>query len=117
MGKILDRIQGAADKGRLLERVTVALFEDLGFAVRRQQAGSQFGFDILATRNAAIDGRLEVWKIECKNLSDPVGVEDVAPKLVWQFGKSTLDRFVLVSTSEMSNELEHLLTDHPFPMP
>ncbi len=116
MGEILNRIQAAPDKGRLLERVTAALFEDLGFVVRPQQAGSQFGFDILATRPSAMGRRLEVWKIECKNLSGPVGVDDVAPKLVWHLGKSTLDRFVLVSASEMTNELEHLLADHPFSM-
>lgn len=104
-------------KGELLELVLVELLKDLGFQqIRRQQSGTQFGFDVIACKTSATDGRNEVWKFECKNLTGRVTLNDIAPKLIWHFGQITIDHFVIVSPSEINNDLAFLLEKHPFPM-
>lgn len=116
--KILHVLRSSPDKGGLLERVLVDLLQDLGFrGVRRQQAGSQFGHDVSAYRTSRHDARYEVWKFECKNLDGPIKVEDIAPKLIWYGGSVTIDRFVIVGTSPVSNELDFMLQGHTFSMP
>lgn len=116
--KILHELRSSTDKGRLLERVLVGLLQDLGFrGVRRQYSGSQFGFDVSAYRTSRHDGRHEVWKFECKNLDGPITVQDIAPKLQWYGGQATIDRFVIVGPSPVSNELDYMLQQHLFSMP
>jgi hypothetical protein len=118
VGKVLDILRNSDDKGKLLERVLERLLSDLGFDnVRRQQSGTQFGFDVMAVRRSQTDEREEVWKFECKNLSGPITVNDIAPKLIWYFGRNVMDRFVIVGTSELSNDLHYLLSNHTFSMP
>ena len=115
--EILKTLCESTDKGGLLERVLVELLNDLGFRqVRRQLAGSQFGFDISACQTSRLDGRQEVWKFECKNLIKSITIEDIAPKLIWHHGRATIDHFVIVGTSTISNELDFLLQTHQFPM-
>jgi hypothetical protein len=115
--QILKTLRESADKGGLLERVLVELLEDLGFRqVRRQLAGSQFGFDVSGCHTSRVDGRQEVWKFECKNLTKSITLEDIAPKLVWHHGRATIDHFVIVGTSTISNELDFILQTHQFPM-
>ena len=46
-----------------------------------------------------------------------LSIDDIAPKLLWYFGSNTIDHFVIVSTSDVSNDLDHLLSEHQFPMP
>jgi hypothetical protein len=106
------------DKGARLELMLVELLKDLGFqGVRRQLSGSQYGFDLVAFKDSPADGRREIWKFECKNLSKQISVEDIAPKLLWQFGQATIDRFVIVGPSAISNDLHHLLEQQLLPMP
>ncbi|MCA1616873.1 MAG: hypothetical protein LC800_22875 [Acidobacteria bacterium] len=117
-GEILKALEAPGNKGELLELVLVDALEDLGFKnVRKQLSGSQYGFDVSAHRVSRTDGRLEVWKFECKNLNRPVTVGDIAPKLLWHDGSVTLDRFVIVGVSQLSNDLDHLLRHHRLPMP
>src|SRR5437588_2493961 len=118
MGRILERLRESEDKGKLLEKVVERALQDLGFQnVRRQLSGSQFGFDIVALRKSERGEPGEVWKFECKNLKVPITVNDIAPKLIWNFGRSVIDRFVIVSTSEPNNDLHQLLGTHSFSMP
>lgn len=117
MSNIENILKNATDKGRLLELAVENALADYGFQnVRRQLSGSQFGFDILALKPNLNDGKQEVWKFECKNLEKPVTPTDIAPKLIWNYGSITIDRFVLVSTNKINNDLEHLLSEHTFPM-
>ncbi len=105
-------------RGARLELVLVELLKDLGFeGARRQLSGSQYGFDLVAFKGSPADGRREVWKFECKNLSKQIAVEDIAPKLLWQFGQATIDHFVIVGPSAISNDLHHLLEQQLLPMP
>jgi hypothetical protein len=121
MSEILDALgksQHSQHKGSILELVLVDVLNDLGFQeVRKQQSGSQYGFDVIAYKASPADGRREVWKFECKNLSKSITVEDIAPKLVWHFGQTTIDRFIIVGPSTISNDLHHLLEQQQFPMP
>ena len=118
MTEIKDILRNALDKGRLLETAVTRALPDYGFSsIRNQLSGVQFGFDILAYRPSLQDGRQEIWKFECKNHEGPVTPAEIAPKLIWNFGRATIDRFVIVSTSKISNDLEHLLSEHTFPMP
>lgn len=106
--------RAAAQKGALMERATEALLSDLGFrGVRRQRSGSQFGCDLRATRG--VDDGEERWVFECKNLSKQVNLADIAPKLVWHHS-GTVDAFVLVSASDVANDVVQLVERHPFPM-
>jgi hypothetical protein len=113
---ILDRLQASNDKGRLFELVLQAGLKDRGFFdVQRQQSGTQFGFDLIAYRRHA-DGRPEVWKFECKNTRSAITIDDIAPKLIWHQGITTIDVFVIASVSPLSNSLRHLLEKHDLPM-
>jgi hypothetical protein len=113
---ILDRLQASKDKGKLFELVLQAGLKDQGFLnVQRQQSGTQFGFDLIAYRPHA-DGRHEVWKFECKNTRAAITVDDIAPKLIWHQGITTIDVFVIASVSPLSNSLRHLLENHDLPM-
>src|SRR5437660_3438376 len=92
MGPILERLRESEDKGKLLEKVVERALQDLGFQnVRRQLSGSQFGFDIVALRKSERGEPGEVWKFECKNLKVPITVNDIAPKLIWNFGRSVIE--------------------------
>ncbi len=116
MSDILARLQTSNDKGRLLELALQAALREQGFSnVLRQQSGTQFGFDVIAYREGS-DGRPEVWKFECKNTANALTASDVAPKLIWHRGRTTLDVFVIVSVAPLGNELRHLLEEHDFPM-
>jgi hypothetical protein len=121
MSEVLDALRNSQHpqhKGLTLELVLVDVLDDLGFQQpHKQLSGSQYGFDVIAYRVSPIDGRREVWKFECKNLSRPIKVEDIAPKLFWHFGQTTIDRFVIVGPSVISNDLHHLLEQQHFPMP
>jgi hypothetical protein len=118
LGQILQRLRDSDQKGKLLEAVMERVLHDQGFLnVRRQLSGTQFGFDVIATAKSREDGMEELWKFECKNLKGPTTVTDIAPKLIWNLGPNVIDRFVIVSTSELSNDLHHLLTTHTFAMP
>jgi hypothetical protein len=113
---ILDRLQTAQKKGELLESLLQDVLLDLGFTdVRRQLAGSQFGFDLAAHRQGP-DGNREVWKFECKNLASPVSMAHIAPKLIYHMGRAVLDVFVIVSVMPLNNNLHNFLEHHPFPM-
>jgi hypothetical protein len=118
MGKVLELLQASTAKGQLLEKVLERVLPDLGFQqVRRQMSGVQFGFDISAIRMSEANAREEVWKFECKNLRGPVTVTHIAPKLIWNYTRSIIDRFVIVSVNDISNDLDHLLSGHTFSMP
>jgi hypothetical protein len=117
MGSVLDSLCTANRKGALLELVLMDALSDVGFQnVRRQLSGNQYGYDLIANRKSPIDGRQESWLFECKNLSRPITVEEIAPKLVWHYGQAAIDRFVIVGTSPISNDLDHLLRQHQFSM-
>lgn len=117
MGEILETLRNTDRKGEILELVLEDALKDAGFfGVRRQLSGSQHGFDVTAQRISPLDGRQEVWVFECKNLSRPINVKDVAPKLVWYYGKAAIDRFVIVGTSAISNDLDQMLKQHQFSM-
>ena len=114
--EILDRLQTAQNKGGLLELLLQDVLQDLGFSdVRRQLAGSQFGFD-LAAHCQGPDGNREVWKFECKNLASALSITDIAPKLIYHIGRALLDVFVIVSVKPLNNNLRDFLEHHPFPM-
>jgi hypothetical protein len=116
MSDILARLQTNNDKGRLLELALQEALREQGFSnVQRQQSGTQFGFDVIAYREGG-DGRPAVWKFECKNTANALTASDVAPKLIWHRGRTTLDVFVIVSVAPLGNELRHLLEEHDFPM-
>jgi hypothetical protein len=118
MGKVLELLQASTAKGELLERVLERALWDLGFQqVRRQMSGVQFGFDISAMRISEANAREEIWKFECKNLKGPVTVTHIAPKLIWNYTRSIIDRFVIVTVNDISNDLDHLLSSHTFSMP
>lgn len=115
MGRILDTLHNIDRKGEILELVLEDSLKDAGFFnVRRQGSGSQHGFDVTAQRISPLDGRQEVWVFECKNLSRQINVKDIAPKLVWNYGKAIIDRFVIVGTTAISNDLDQLLKQHQF---
>jgi hypothetical protein len=114
--EILDRLQAAQNKGELLESLLQDVLQDLGFThVRRQLAGSQFGFDLAAHRQDPT-GNCEVWKFECKNLASAVSIDHIAPKLIYHMERAVLDVFVIVSVKPLNNNLHSFLEHHPFPM-
>ena len=43
-------------------------------------------------------------------------IDDIAPKLIWHQGITTIDVFVIASVSPLSNSLRHLLERHDLPM-
>ncbi|MCG3165584.1 MAG: hypothetical protein POELPBGB_01352 [Bacteroidia bacterium] len=114
--KIIEKLLSLPNKGKYFEKLVYELLKDLGFAnVRLQNAGSQFGYDISARKYSHELGQYEVWKFECKNLNRKLNVTDIASKLVWHDAKD-IDRFVIVSPTDLSNELHHILenTEVPF---
>ena len=116
MAEILERLRSSADKGRLLELVFCDALQEHGFVnINRQQSGTQFGFDVVAYRHGE-DGSPEVWKFECKNVGDPLTVDQLAPKLIYHMGATTIDVFVIVSLAPLSNALRELLEHHEFSM-
>lgn len=117
MSNVLEILRTSDHKGALLELVLRDALDDAGFQnVRRQLSGNQYGYDIVANRRSPADGRQESWVFECKNLARPITVDEIAPKLVWHYGQATIDRFVIVGTSPISNDLDHLLRQHQFSM-
>lgn len=117
MSNVLEILTHSGRKGALLELVLMDALTDIGFQnVRRQLSGNQYGYDLIANRPSPFDGRLETWVFECKNLSKPITVDEIAPKLVWHYGNATIDRFVIVGTSRITNDLDHLLRQHQFSM-
>ncbi|HEY0323067.1 MAG TPA: hypothetical protein VGC66_19075 [Pyrinomonadaceae bacterium] len=114
---VLEILRNSEHKGPALELVLQAVLDDAGFRnIRRQLSGSQFGYDLIAQRDSPVDGRDEVWVFECKNLSRTITMDDIAPKLVWHYGRAAIDRFVIVGTSPISNDLDLLLRQHQFSM-
>jgi site-specific DNA-cytosine methylase len=113
----------AQESGAALEKATADLLRRL-FTVqagtpglmlsrlRRQTAGIQFGHDIafdwLAENNPAVRCR-----VECKNVDHPIGLNDVAPKIMQQefYGRdSQVDHWILISPhSDPTNELREML--------
>jgi len=115
--QVMQRLRSSNQKGSILEEALKDLLVDLGFnAVHKQQSGSQYGFDLLAFSPTS-EGTPEIWKFECKNLSSPLSPNDVAPKLIWHLAPNTVDHFVIVSVTDPSNDLRHLLEDHHFSFP
>ncbi|MCW3070301.1 MAG: hypothetical protein JWO44_191 [Bacteroidetes bacterium] len=115
MDSIINKLEQALNKGQLLEVVLELVLIDLGYIkVKRQKSGAQYGYDLVATRQSV---KNEVWKFECKNLSNSISINDIAPKLVWHLGQEIIDRFVIVSVSEPSNYLNELLATVKFPFP
>jgi hypothetical protein len=114
---VLAALHNSANRGDLLERVAHATLAAHGFEnVQRQLSGTQFGFDIAARlRNS--EGDHELWKIECKNLQRPVGMHDLAPKLIWHLHPSLIDHYLLIATSPLTNDLRHFLENNPLPFP
>lgn len=114
---VLEILRKSEQKGAALELALQDVLDDAGFRnIRRQSSGSQFGYDLIAHRDSPTDGREEVWVFECKNLSRTITMDDIAPKLVWHYGRAVIDRFVIVGTSPISNDLDLLLRQHQFSM-
>lgn len=114
---VLEILRNSEHKGSALELVLQDVLDDAGFRnIRRQLSGSQFGYDLIAHRDSPVDGRDEVWVFECKNLSRTITMDDIAPKLVWHYGRAAIDRFVIVGTSPISNDLDLMLRQHQFSM-
>jgi hypothetical protein len=109
--------------GNTLELATASLLRRL-FAVksdtpklvltrlRRQTAGSQFGhdiaFDCLSEGNPTVRCR-----VECKNVGHPIGLDEIAPKIMQQEFYShdaQIDHWILISPhSDPTNELREML--------
>lgn len=87
-----------AESGEILEKL------------RRQRAGTQFGFDLTFTYRDRF-GTKTACMIECKNYRNtPIRLQDVAPKLasVQHMGRE-IDHWILISPdSQVSNELSEL---------
>lgn len=110
-------LRNSESKGALLERATEALLGEMGFTnIHRQLSGTQFGYDISAELLNS-EGKKELWKFECKNLARPLTISDLAPKLIWHIAPSTIDVFVVISLSPLSNDLTFLLGNHSYSFP
>jgi Pentapeptide repeats (8 copies)/NACHT domain/C-5 cytosine-specific DNA methylase len=109
--------------GAALEQATADLLRRL-FAVkdntpklalsrlRRQTAGIQFGHDIAF--ECFTEGNPAVrCHVECKNVDHPIGLDDIAPKIMQQefYGRDAqVDHWILVSPhSDPKNELRGIL--------
>lgn len=105
-----NKLFNSDNKGRLLEDLVVDIFTDLKFNnVKRQKSGSQYGYDVIAFKEN------KCWKAECKNLKKDATINDIAPKLIWHIDATTnIDKFVIVSTNGISNDLLHLLEKRLF---
>ncbi len=116
MSKIIEKLQQSADKGNLLENVLKDILQaDDFYNVRIQNKGSQFGFDLFANKQNGI--KTENWKFECKNLNTKVNVDNFAPKIIWHLNPHSIDKFVLVTILDISNDLLHLLETIKFSFP
>jgi serine/threonine protein kinase len=121
--------RSAQESGAALEQATVALFERF-FAVdedamlsrlRGQRAGAQFGHDIELDATVAGSPAVRVH-VECKDLSRPVTVHDIAGKLAQQRYLSAgapIDHWILISphqdcTNELAGMLEAWTAEYPF---
>lgn len=114
---ILEKIRSeTTSKGDLLESVLFDALKDNGFQnVRKQLKGSQYGFDVYAEKMSNTD-TWEFWKFECKNQQAPITIGDIAQKLIWHTnGSHRVDKFVVVTTSQVSNDVFHLFENHQFP--
>ncbi|HMK06143.1 MAG TPA: restriction endonuclease [Flavobacterium sp.] len=115
MNKILEILSQAQNKGPLLEEVVEDILKDSGMMhVYRQKSGAQYGYDVIA-RKGGPDS--ETWKFECKNLSQAVTIDDIAPKLIWHMGNGYVDRFILVSVSSPTKYALELFERIKFPFP
>ena len=106
-----------APAGDAFERLTEEALLEFGFFnVRRQLSGTQFGKDFSADYNDPEVSEPTHWYFECKNLAEPIGAGQVAPKLVWQLSTTALTGgFVVVGPAPISNELFELLERTEFP--
>ena len=116
MSKIIEKLITSYDKGNLLESILKDILQaDNFYNVRIQKKGSQFGFDLFANKQNGI--KTENWKFECKNLKTKVNVDNFAPKIIWHLNSHTIDKFVLVTILDISNDLFHLLETIKFSFP
>lgn len=115
MNNILEILSQAQNKGPLLEEVVEDILKDSGMMhVYRQKSGAQYGYDVIARIGGA---NSETWKFECKNLSQTVTIDDIAPKLIWHMGNGYVDRFILVSVSPPTKYALELFEKIKFPFP
>ncbi|PJZ79271.1 restriction endonuclease [Leptospira meyeri] len=115
MHPILEKLENAQMKGSLFEKVFMAALESAGYLnIRKQQSGSQFGFDIYAETKTQI-GTSSYCYFECKNLKNSIKPQDIAPKLIWHYRKSKITLFVIATISDLSNEAFELLATSTFP--
>lgn len=110
-------------KGNTLEAATLRLLEQLfvlddGTAqgllrvLRRQRSGAQYGNDIQF--EARVVGTVSsICRVECKNLSTPLALKDVADKLLQQeraARERPIDHWILVSPhQDPTNELNEMV--------
>ena len=115
MDPILEKLDSSIRKGALLEEVLEDILTDLTFSnVRRQKSGAQYGYDLIAHKTG---NRNEVWKFECKNLSNLISINDIAPKLIWHLCDEFVDRFIIVSVTGPSEYLTQLFQKVKFHLP
>lgn len=116
MSKIVEKLIQADNKGLLLEQVVEDLLNDHGYKnVKRQNGGSQYGYDIICYKSEK--DLQECLKVECKNLRNPTGINDLAPKLIWHIKNPRIDRFIIVSVNGISNDVRLLLEQKSFSFP
>jgi DNA (cytosine-5)-methyltransferase 1 len=82
--------------------------------LRRQTAGTQFGHDIAFGFECSAEDHPTVrCHVECKNVDHPIGLDDIAPKIVQQefYGRGAqVDHWILISPhSDPKNELRQML--------
>lgn len=115
MEAIRIQLRHALNRGAFLEELVENVLQDQEFVnVNRQKSGAQYGFDIIAERQGKYK---QVWKFECKNLSEALTIDDIAPKLIWHIGSEPIDRFVIVSLSKPTDYVHELLSQVKFPFP
>jgi hypothetical protein len=86
--------------------------ENLLVLLRRQRPGAQYGNDLQFEAKVASRGS-SVCRVECKNISEPVGLKHVADKLLQQEKAARdqpVDHWILVSPhQDPTNELNEML--------
>lgn len=113
LSDILSKLNPLCGKGPLLELVVEDILNDSHYSnVKRQNSGSQYGFDLVGYNK---DG--ERWKFECKNLRKKVGINDITPKLLWHTGGQALDGFVIIAPNGYSNDVQKFLEEQLFSFP
>ena len=116
MCEILKQITQATSKGQLLEDLVVDILKGIGLInVQKQKSGSQYGYDVSGYKKEGVF--TQCWKVECKNLQSEIGINDIAPKLIWHVDNSNIDKFILVSINGISNDVRLLLESNPFSFP